>query len=332
MYKYLRDEIQELKNYDVNKVECRIKLDANEGIDWMEGLNRYPDDYCTILREMLATKLGVDNDELVFGNGSSELIEQVMRAYLDHDELVLSFSPTFAMYKIYTIINKGRYIDYPLENFQDLDVDGFIEFIHEQKPKVVLLCNPNNPTGSLIKEEDINKIVVACDCMVILDEAYVEFAYENPPINIDKYKNLIILRTFSKAYSVAGIRLGYMIADKEVIGYINRVRSPYNISTLAYRYGIKALESEELAMKNTKMVVTERDNLIEKMKEIGLEPVQSYTNFIFFKGPEGLADKMAVDGILIRAFGTNIYRMTISIPEENKEAFESMKNFMINEV
>ncbi len=328
MYKYLRDEIQELKNYDVNQVECRIKLDANEGIDWMEGLNRYPDDYCTILREMLATKLGVDNDELVFGNGSSELIEQVMRAYLDHDELVLSFSPTFAMYKIYTIINKGRYIDYPLENFQDLDVDGFIEFIHEQKPKIVLLCNPNNPTGSLIKEEDINKIVEACDCMVILDEAYVEFAYENPPINIDKYKNLIILRTFSKAYSVAGIRLGYMIADKEIIGYINRVRSPYNVSTLSYKYGIKALENEKLAMKNTQLIVSERDRMETEMSNMGLKPVPSSANFIFFTGPDGLADSMLKDGVLIRAFGPEIYRITVSTPEENNEAIRAMRRFM----
>lgn len=328
MYKYLRDEIQELKNYDVNQIECRIKLDANEGIDWMEGLNRYPDDYCTILREMLATKLGVDNDELVFGNGSSELIEQVMRAYLDHDELVLSFSPTFAMYKIYTIINKGRYIDYPLENFQDLDVDGFIEFIHEQKPKIVLLCNPNNPTGSLIKEEDINKIVEACDCMVILDEAYVEFAYENPPINIDKYKNLIILRTFSKAYSVAGIRLGYMIADKEIIGYINRVRSPYNVSTLSYKYGIKALENEKLAMKNTQLIVSERDRMETEMSNMGLKPVPSSANFIFFTGPDGLADSMLKDGVLIRAFGPEIYRITVSTPEENNEAIRAMRRFM----
>lgn len=330
MYKYLRDEIKELKNYDVNQVQCKIKLDANEGIDWLEGLNRYPDDYCTILREMLAEKLDIDKDELVFGNGSSELIEQVMRAYLDSGEVVLSFSPTFAMYRIYTIINKGKYVDYPLTDFQHLNVDGFIEFIHEQKPKIVLLCNPNNPTGSLIKEDDIKRIIEACDCMVILDEAYIEFAYDKPGIDIDKYKNLIILRTFSKAYSVAGIRLGYMIADKEIIGYINRVRSPYNVSTLSYKYGIKALENQELAMSNTKMIVFERNKLEDEMRNIGLEPVPSSANFIFFKGPEGLSDKMLEDGVLIRSFGKNIYRITISTPEENKTALNSMKDFMNN--
>lgn len=328
MYKYLRDEIKELKNYDVNQLHCRIKMDANEGIDWLEGLNRYPDDYCTTLREMLSEKLGVEKDELVFGNGSSELIEQVMRAYLDYGEKVLSFSPTFAMYKIYTIINKGKYVDYPLKDFQNLDVDGFIEFIKEEKPKIVLLCNPNNPTGSLIKEEDINRIIEACDCMVILDEAYVEFAYENPPINIDKYKNLIILRTFSKAYSVAGIRLGYMIADKEIIGYINRVRSPYNVSTLSYKYGIKALENEKLAMKNTQLIVSERDRMETEMSNMGLKPVPSSANFIFFTGPEGLADSMLKDGVLIRAFGPEIYRITVSTPEENNEAIRAMRRFM----
>ena len=224
MYKYLREAIKNLSAYEVKEMEYKVKLDANEGVDWMDGLNRYPVDRSDELREKLAKKLDKEPQELLLGNGSSELIELMMKAYLEAGEAVVSISPTFSMYKIFTIIHKGRYEDYPLINMETLDVDGFIEFVGETKAKLVILSNPNNPTGSLIPKEDVMRIVKSVDAMVVLDEAYVEFSDYPAGDDTREFKNLVVLRTFSKAIALAGIRLGYMIAHEEIIGYINRVR------------------------------------------------------------------------------------------------------------
>ena len=328
MLKYLREDIKKLKAYQVNNIEYIVKLDANEGIDWLEGNNRYPDDDCSKLRDKLALKLGNSRDELLIGNGSSELIELVMKAYLEAGEMVISISPTFSMYNIYTIINKGLYEEYPLDNMSTLNVDGFIGFIKKQKPKIVIIGNPNNPTGSVISKEDIIKIVNACDCMVILDEAYIEFADMNPMENIVEYKNLICLRTFSKAYGLAGIRLGYMIASEETIGYINRVRSPYNVNSLSQEIGLKAIENDNFISNNIKLIKSERKRVRQRLEELGYSPYPSQTNFLLFKADEDLSTKLIDEKILIRAFGGDLqgyYRLTIGQAEENDTVLKAIE-------
>lgn len=320
MEKYLRREIRELRAYEVVDKEYRVKLDANEGIDWMEGLNRYPVDRSDKLREKLAEKLGKDPDELLMGNGSSELIELMMKTYLEAGERVVSFSPSFTMYKIFTIIHKGSYEDYPLDNMEKLNVEGFINFIKEKKPKLVILCNPNNPTGSLIPKEDIIKIVKSVDGMVILDEAYIEFADLPLEDETRELENLVVLRTFSKAVGLAGIRLGYMISNKENIGYINRVRSPYNINSLTQEIGLKALENKAIVNKNIEIVKSERERMKKVLEANGLKPLSSHTNFLFFKAPKELFELLWNKDILIRDFGGELegyYRLTIGTPEEN---------------
>lgn len=260
MERYLREEIKELKSYEVVDKDYKVKLDANEGIDWIDGLNRYPLDRSDKLREKLAGKLGKDSDEIVLGNGSSELIELMMKAYLEAGETVVSFSPTFSMYKIFTIIHKGKYLDYPLDNMETLNVEGFIEFIKQNKAKLVIISNPNNPTGSLIPKQDVFKIVKSADAMVILDEAYIEFTDYPEGDDAREFDNLVVLRTFSKAMGLAGIRLGYMIANKETISCINRVRSPYNVNSLTQEMGLKALKNDSMTSENIKIIKRTREN------------------------------------------------------------------------
>lgn len=328
MKKYLREEIKNFKSYEVNLQDYDIKLDANEGIDWLSGSNRYPDDNCTILREKLADKLSKNPKELLFGNGSSELIELVMKAYLEYGEKVVSFSPTFSLYESYTIINKGLYEAYPLDENMELDISGFIDFIKNQKPKVVIISNPNNPTGAIISREDIVKIVEACDCMVILDEAYIEFSNGEIVDYTRLYKNLLVLRTFSKAYGLAGIRLGYMIGDAETIEYINRVRSPYNINSFTQTIGIKALENEDIIADNIETIKKERGKVMEKLEELGFRTFPSETNFIFFKGDRNLSEELLKRKILIRSFpgeSETFYRLTIGKPEENCLAVKAIR-------
>ena len=142
-----------------------------------------------------------------------------------------------------------------------LNVEGFIQFIKDKKAKLIFLSNPNNPTGSIIPKEDIRKIVSSVDGMVILDEAYIEFTDYPLEDWTREFKNLIVLRTFSKAIALAGIRLGYMIAHKEVIDYINRVRAPYNVNSLTQKMAIKALENLDTIYANIKSIKSERQGL-----------------------------------------------------------------------
>lgn len=320
MEKYLRKEIKDLKAYEVIDKDYRVKLDANEGIDWNDGLNRYPIDQCDKLREKLAEKLEKNPDDILLGNGSSELIELVMKAYLEAGESVVSLSPSFSMYKIFTIIHKGKYLDYPLDNMEKLNIDGFIEFIQEKRPKLIILSNPNNPTGTLISKKDILKIIKSVDAMVILDEAYIEFADYPKGDDTREFENLIVLRTFSKALALAGIRLGYMIANKEIIGYINRVRSPYNVNILTQNMGLKALENNIIINENIETIKKERERMVAFLEKNKIKPLPSQGNFLFFKAPKNIFDCLWNKDILIRSFGGELegyYRMTIGTPEEN---------------
>lgn len=332
MYKYLRKDIKNFKSYEVNDVEHSYKLDANEGIPWLDDLNLYPNDGCEDLREKLSELLDKTPQELLIGNGSSELIDYIMKAYLEYNEIVVSISPSFAMYKIYTIINKGKYEDYPLENMEYLNVEGFIRFIQDKGAKLVFLSNPNNPTGSIISKEDLRKIVSSVDGMVVLDEAYIEFSDYPLEDWTREFKNLIVLRTFSKAMALAAIRLGYMIAHKEVIGYINRVRSPYNVNSLTQKVALESLESLDKIYDNIGIIKSERMRIKEELDRLGFKTFPSWTNFIFFYGGKGLEGELLKKGILIRGFGGELegyYRVSIGRPKENNgflQAIEEVQN------
>ncbi|MCA9766495.1 MAG: histidinol-phosphate transaminase [Carnobacterium sp.] len=328
MEKYVREEIKKLAAYEVLNKDFAIKLDANEGVEWITGLNRYPLDKSDILRGELAKQLGKDKDEIVLGNGSSELIELAMKAYLEAGETVVSFSPTFSMYQIFTIIHKGNYEEYPLEDKKKLNIEGFIDFIQEKKAKLVIISNPNNPTGLFIPREEIKKILTSVDAMVILDEAYIEFTNE-PKIDFtEEFKNMLILRTFSKAMGLAGIRLGYMIADKESIRYINRVRSPYNVNTLTQEMGLKVLSDQESINKNSEMIKKEREKMKLFLQENDLNPFPSEANFLFFQAPKAVFDALENKAVLIRNFSGKLegyYRLTIGTPQENDSVRKIIK-------
>lgn len=332
MEKYLREEIKNFNAYVVINKEYKVKLNANEGIAWIDGLNRYPSDGSDILRQKLAEKLGKDPDEIVLGNGSSELIELMMKAYLESGETVVSFSPSFSLYKNFTIIHKGKYSDYPLENMEKLNIEGFIDFVKEKKSKIVILGNPNNPTGTLIPKEDILKIIKSVDAMVILDEAYIEFSDYPEGDDTREFKNLVVLRTFSKAMGLAGVRLGYMIASKETIGYINCVRSPYNVNSLTQEIGLKALENDSITNENIQVIKRERRRMRNFLEMNDVKPFPSGANFLFFKAPKMIYESLWDNEVLIRKFGGELegyYRLTIGRPEENNiviKIIEEAKN------
>lgn len=328
MEKYVRDKIKDLKSYQVNKVPYTIKLDANEGIDWKDGLNRYPDDSAEELIKKIASWLDKPTEQLLIGNGSSELIELTLKTFLDPDECVVSLDPTFSMYQVFTTIYNGRYAGFKLDDDFEFETDDFIRFIKEEKAKIVLLSNPNNPTGKSIPYNEIIKIVETSDAIVVLDEAYIEFGGESLIDVIDQYDNLIVLRTFSKAFGMAGIRLGYMLSNEGVIDYIKRVKSPYNVNQVTQENGIKALENMSLIKKNIDLIKKERSWLYQELLKLDILPVDSTANFILFKYEKPVAKYLLDEGIQIRKFSgklDNYYRITVGTNEENQVVIQKLK-------
>lgn len=352
---WVRDDIKDLKEYKENNSPYKIKLDANEGenlffnniddidLDVLKEINRYPDSSAKKLRDVIGSYMGVNPDNIIAGNGSSEMIELVMKTFVEKGDKILSFIPTFAMYGIFSQIYSAEFIGIegkeesfstPRDNFS-VDMDILIKKAREINPKLILVCNPNNPTGELISKEDIDKLLKNTDALVVLDEAYIEFADGSMVDEIDNYDNLIVLRTLSKAIGLAGIRLGYMISNREVIDWVNKVKAPYSLNSLTQAFAIMAIDKSNLIEEYIKREKIEREKMYNDLKALGLKVYPSSTNFIlFYSGIENLDQEFQNDGILVRAFGGDLagyYRVTIGNEYENREFVKSLKEILKNE-
>jgi histidinol-phosphate aminotransferase len=328
MEKYVRKVVKNFKPYKVNKLDYRVKLDANEGIKWNEDLNRYPDDSAEYLISKLSIWLNKTPEQLIVGNGSSELIEMVMKTFLDPGEVLVSFEPTFSLYSMFTTLYNGIYEGYQMDESFKLNVGQFIDFANEKKAKIVLVSNPNNPTGRSIPIKDVIEIVENVDAIIVLDEAYVEFGGDSAIDYVEKYNNLVVLRTFSKAIALAGIRLGYLVASEELTSYVKRVRSPYNLNALSQEIGLTVFDKLDMIADNVQIIKDERAKLEKALDELGLNPVPSDANFILFKCEQDLWDSLVAEGVLIRQFGGDLsgyYRITVGTEAENKMAIESLR-------
>lgn len=356
--KWIREDIRDLKAYQANEGDYKVKLDANEGenlfveifknidADFLKDLNRYPNSNSDLLREEISKFIDVDMEKIVVGNGSSEMIELVMKAFIENGDKILSFVPTFGMYNVYSRIYKAEFVGIngkadddgsssPMREDFSLDIDRLIEEAERINPKIILVCNPNNPTGYLMAKADIEKLLKNTESLVVVDEAYIEFAEGSMIDEIDKYDNLIVLRTLSKALGLAGIRLGYMLANAEIIGWVNKIKSPYNLNSLTQVYAVEAIRNSEIIDDYIERVKVERDRLSEDLEKLGLKVYDSSTNFIlFYSEIRGLCEKLEERGILIRDFSgglENYYRLTVGDRDENKIFMDALKEIVKDE-
>ena len=356
--KWLRSDIRDLKEYKANNSPYKLKLDANEGenlffeklsnidMSFLNDINRYPDSSAEKLREEIGEYIGADKDNIIAGNGSSEMIELVMKTFIEKGDKILSFTPTFSMYEIFSKIYGANFIGTegqvhcpktgtvylsPCPSFTR-DIDILIEKVEEENPKMILLCNPNNPTGDLISKENIEKLLKSTNSLVVVDEAYIEFAEGSMVGEVHNYENLIVLRTLSKALGLAGIRLGYMLANKDIISWVNKIKSPYNLNALSQAFGIRALENKTLIDDYIKKVKAEREKLYKELIESGVKAYPSHTNFIlFYLDIPDLSGKLQNRGILIRSFSGDLegyYRVTVGDSHENDEFIKSLKEIL----
>jgi len=345
----VKQSIKKLKAYKPNEVSYDIKLDANEGKniffnDELEmsnflkdiNVNFYPDNNAVDLRKSLADYLNIKPQNIIAGNGSSEMIELIIKTFVDKEEYILSPIPSFAMYEVFSTIYSANFIGINSQFDFNYDIDEIIRRCNEKNPKIVFLCNPNNPTGLITSRKEIIKVLENSNSIVVVDEAYVEFSDEKSMVElIDEYENLIVLRTLSKALGLAGIRLGCMISNKKIIDLINKVKSPYNLNALTQYVGIKALEKKYKIKTYCDGVKKERELLYKKLRDMGFEVYRSQGNFLFLKSYiNDLFSKLSNKGILIRAFSGELKdfcRISIGDENENKKLVEVLEEIIKNE-
>ncbi|MFH5881717.1 histidinol-phosphate transaminase [Liberiplasma polymorphum] len=333
-----------LKGYEPNLNPYLVKLDANEEKDYLSDkivkntvfpMNLYPDNDNTSLSIAIANKWQVSTSEVIVGNGSSEILELLVKTFVDKDEVVISFEPSFSMYKIYATINGATYIPVlPNEDFS-LNVSTLLSAINEYNPKLIFLCTPNNPTGYLIPKEAIIEILDQTQAIVVVDEAYMEFSTQDTSVIdlINTFDNLIVTRTFSKAYGLASLRLGYGLANERLISLLKKVKAPYSVNAYSQIIGQNALDLESEMVRYTEASKNRRINLAKSLSDLGIQIYPSEGNFIFFKSKQNLYEDLINKGIMIRSFSgelANYYRVTVGSEEENALFINAMEA-IINE-
>jgi histidinol-phosphate aminotransferase len=284
-------------------------------------LDQYPSTYSDGLRDELARFYGLRRDNFVVGNGSDEMLDILFKTFMEPGETVITAYPAYSLHGFFVRINGGKVTQIDLDDDFQLDVEG----INSAKGKMVIICTPNNPTSNLLRPEDVRAVVEGCDRPVVVDEAYGEFAGDSFMPLVDKYENLIVTRTFSKAYGLAGMRVGYMASNLAMANVMQTVKIPYSLNRVSEHVAVAALKDQSYVRKSVDTVNRERKHLNDGLTRLGFHVFPSEANFILFRSPREsskLVSRLADKGVLIRDFGRlrrleNCVRTTIGTREMN---------------
>ena len=337
----VRPNIQRLTPYSSARSEFKgqaeVFLDANES-PYNTGFNRYPDPLQWQLKEAISAIKGIGPEYLFLGNGSDEAIDLLFRIFCEPGrDHVITLPPTYGMYKVSADIANVAIREVPLRpgSYQP-DVTAILE-VADERSKLLFICSPNNPTGNSIRTEYIRSIAEGFKGIVVVDEAYIDFSGQESAIGLlSAYPNLVILQTFSKAWGLAGIRLGMAFASPEIIGYFNKVKPPYNINQLTQEAAMKALEDKETQEAQVQQVLGQRTLLQQYLA--GLPFVEriypSDANFLLVKttDPVGIYNYLVKQGIIVRdrsrvTLCEGCLRITIGTPKENERIFRALVEF-----
>ncbi len=296
----------------------------------------YPDDSMLKLKSALQKRFDVTDENLIIGSGSDQVIEFIMHAKADSNSKILINSVTFAMYEIYA---KHVGAEVIRTTSQEHNLEEFYELYKSEKPEIIFLCTPNNPTGDAIDSVDMLAFLekIDEDTLVVIDGAYMEYgAFKDkrksvaPKELVEKFSNVIYLGTFSKAYGLGGMRVGYGIASAPIIKELYKLRPPFNITTLSLEAASIALEDEEFVVNSISSCFSEMQRYEAFATEQKIEMIESYTNFVTLLLPENknsteLADALLRKGMIVRdlsGYGMNAIRVTVGTPEQNSRFFE----------
>ncbi len=300
-------------------------------------IHRYPDGGCYYLRQKLAKRLKVSPENLVFGNGSDELLVFSVRALVGAGEEVIIADPTFLIYEIASQVENGKVVKVPMRDFQ-YDLAGMRQKINT-KTRLIFIANPDNPVGTYRNKEDLLAFLkqVPREVVVVLDEAYFEFAQgrKGYPDSLEWLKwfdNLIITRTFSKAYGLSGLRIGYAVTSPSLAATLNKVREPFNVNLLAQEAALAALGDQQHLKRTLAMVAQGRVYLCRELKKMGVKIVDTVTNFILAdlkRDAKGIYESLLREGVIVRPMGVwglpTFIRVTIGKPKENQRFVKALE-------
>jgi len=352
--KIIRGGVLSQEAYPAEEQPCRIRLDANENpyplspslkriiFERLEGvsLNRYPTPGSPGLRAAFARYYGVDEEMILIGNGSDELIHILLTA-VGASSLsgVLFPTPTFAMYGISARNTGHRVVEVPLNARFDLDADAMLGAMADARPSLIYLSYPNNPTGRCFDRGVIEEILAASDGLVVLDEAYGNFSGRTFLRDLDRWDNLVILRTLSKV-GLAALRLGILVGHPSLVRQLNKVRLPYNVNIFSQVVGELFVEHSEKFLEPVTRIIADRERLFRELMAIdGITPYPSDANFILFScvtEKDDIYNQLVDKGILIKYFASpavlrNCMRVTVGTTDENREFIETLKGLLQGE-
>jgi histidinol-phosphate aminotransferase len=340
--KFVKPTIYSLTAYQAKEIPCRVKLDANEspygfadGYKVLKSVktNRYPDPEAKALKRLLAKEWGIRPANILQGNGSDELIYYLITAF---GGPVLYPVPTFSMYGIIAQALGEKGIGIPLDTDFDLDGGRMAGAIRKEKPKLVFLSSPNNPTGNCFSSEKMLQIIEATSSksLVVVDEAYHPFASEKGFLPLlGDYENLVIMRTLSKI-GLAGLRVGFLIASEEIIEQVNKVRLPFNLNALSQAMAAEIMKHKALLRQHIRAIVRARERVFAELSNVeGVDPYPSEANFILFRvqDAERVYQGLLGKGVLVRHMKGVVegcLRVTIGTPEENRIFLKALKGIV----
>lgn len=333
----IRANIKALKPYSSARDEFKgtadVFLDANENP--FGELNRYPDPQQSKIKEKLSTIKSVETNQIFIGNGSDEVIDLAFRIFCEPGkDKVLTFTPTYGMYDVSANINNIEVIKQPLINDFQINLNQLQPYLDFEDVKIIFICSPNNPTGNSINTEDIEYIIENFNGIVIVDEAYIDFSSQASFIkNINKYNNLIVSQTFSKAWGLAGVRVGVAYASEAIVALYNRVKPPYNVSTLNQEAVLECLNNQSEVSKNIDIILSERTKLKDALNQLDIVKKIYPTDANFLLVEVDNADKtyqyLIDKKVIIRNRNTqveNCIRITVGTAIENQKLIEALKN------
>lgn len=347
-----REDLADLPSYRAPQSEARVRLNTNESpfpppptvieevtrrISEME-LNRYPDRDATEVRERLAEYVGTITERVWVASGSNEILLQLLLAFGGAERKVMTFEPTYGMHTHMARISGTRLLRGRRDADFSLQLDATVEAIRAQLPEIVFLCSPNNPTGNSDPEDVVREICSAAPGIVVMDQAYAEFGGETFHHLIEEFEHLVVTRTFSKAWRLAGARIGYMIARPMIMEEVMRVRLPYHFSSLAQAMTLAALDHSEEILGTVETIRHERDRVYRELETTkGIQAYPSDGNYILFRVLEGEATDvwqgLLDKEVLIRDFSdrpgsTGCLRVTIGTAEEDEAFLEALSGVL----
>ena len=344
----LNKKIRDMTPYEPINGDYKIRLDANESFITpseemrsktekavMEiSFNRYPDPTATELCSAFADYYSVKPELVTAGNGSDELISVIMTSFLEKGDKIATLVPDFSMYAFYAELAEGEILKLSKNPDFSIDVDKVISDVKSNNIKLIIFSNPCNPTSTVMKKDDVRKLIESVDALVVLDEAYMDFSTESLLSEVERYDNLIILRTCSKAVGMAAIRLGFAIANVTLTNVLKAVKSPYNVNSVTQAIGKAILSDKDYLKAGIKRINASRDELyndlklIEKENPDDIKIISAEANFVYLKAQKAVQifEYLMENSVVVRCFGEYL-RITAGRNYENAEVIRLLKKF-----